>query len=140
MIVTLPIYLLVSPSPLWLGLPVADWLRWIGVALGVLSLPFLAWVHYTLDKHWDISITKKRSHTRNKRTISTDSTSDVHRPHRVLPCLGIGLRQLTPAHQLPSNDSAHHTANPQRRANAAEEIRRRISSLHETDWTAAASF
>jgi len=62
LIIAVPLYLLLSPSPLWFDLPVADWLRWIGVALGVLSLPFLAWVHYTLDKHWDVSLSLRRDH------------------------------------------------------------------------------
>ena len=62
LIIAVLLYLLLSPSPLWFDLPVADWLRWIGVALGVLSLPFLAWVHYTLDKHWDVSLSLRKDH------------------------------------------------------------------------------
>lgn len=56
------LYLMSSPSPIWFDLPVADWLRWVGVALGVLSLPFLAWVHYILDKHWDVSLSLRKDH------------------------------------------------------------------------------
>jgi protein-S-isoprenylcysteine O-methyltransferase Ste14 len=62
LIIVVLLYLLLSPSPLWFDLPLADWLRWIGVALGALSLPFLAWVHYTLDKHWDISLSLRKDH------------------------------------------------------------------------------
>jgi protein-S-isoprenylcysteine O-methyltransferase Ste14 len=62
LVIAVPIYLLLSPSPLWFDLPMADWLRWSGVALGILSLPFLAWVHYTLDKYWDISLSLRKDH------------------------------------------------------------------------------
>ena len=62
LIVAVPLYLLFSPSLPWLDLPIVDWQRWIGVALGVLSLPFLAWVHYTLDKHWDVSLSLRKDH------------------------------------------------------------------------------
>jgi len=62
LIIAVPLYLLLSPSPLWFDLRLADWLRWIGVALGVLSLTFLAWVHYTLDKHLDVSLSLREDH------------------------------------------------------------------------------
>jgi len=62
LIIAVLLYLLLSPGPSWFDLPIADWLRWLGVASGVLSLPFLAWVHYTLDKHWDISLSLRKDH------------------------------------------------------------------------------
>ena len=62
LIVALLLYLFLSSIPSWLVLPVADWLRWIGVALGVLALPFLAWVHYALDKYWDVSLSLRKDH------------------------------------------------------------------------------
>lgn len=60
--IALPLYLFLSPTLFWLELPVPDWLRWFGVALGILSLPFLGWVHYTLDKHWDVSLSFREDH------------------------------------------------------------------------------
>ena len=62
LIIIVPVYLLFSPSLFWFHLTIPDWLRWLGVGLGVLSLPFLAWVHYVLDKHWDISLTLQENH------------------------------------------------------------------------------
>lgn len=59
----LTIYLLLIPGPVWLNLPFPDELRWTGLALGIISLPFLAWVHYILDKHWDISLSLRKDHT-----------------------------------------------------------------------------
>jgi protein-S-isoprenylcysteine O-methyltransferase Ste14 len=62
LVITVPLYVLFSPSLFWFDLPVVDWLRWLGVVLGVLSLPFLAWVHYVLDKYWDVSLSLQKDH------------------------------------------------------------------------------
>ena len=62
LIVTVPIYLLFSPSLFWFDLPIPDWLRWLGVGLGILSLPFLIWVQHTLGKHWTISLELQEDH------------------------------------------------------------------------------
>lgn len=62
LIIIVPLYLLFSPSLSWFHLPIPDWLRWLGVGLGVFSLPFLAWIHYVLDKHWSISLTLQKDH------------------------------------------------------------------------------
>jgi len=63
LILAVPLYLLFSPSLFWFHLPISDWLRWLGVGLGIISLPFLAWVHYVLDKHWSISLELQEDHT-----------------------------------------------------------------------------
>jgi len=62
LIVIVPMYLLFSPGLFWFHLPIPDLLRWLGVALGIVSLPFLTWVHHVLDKHWDISLTLREDH------------------------------------------------------------------------------
>jgi len=62
LIIIVPLYLLFSPSLSWFHLPIPDWLRWLGVGLGVFSLPFLAWIHHVLDKHWSISLTLQEDH------------------------------------------------------------------------------
>jgi protein-S-isoprenylcysteine O-methyltransferase Ste14 len=52
LIVFLMLYAINQP---WLGVlsvPFPDWLRWMGVALGVLSLAFYAWSRTTLGKEW----------------------------------------------------------------------------------------
>jgi len=62
LIVIVPMYLLFSPSLFWFHLSMPDWLRWLGVGLGIISLPFLTRVHYVLDKYWDISLTLREDH------------------------------------------------------------------------------
>lgn len=62
LIIIVPLYLLFSPSLSWFRLPVPGWLRWLGVGLGVFCLPFLAWIHYVLDKHWSSSLTLQEDH------------------------------------------------------------------------------
>jgi len=62
LIVIVPMYLLFSPGLFLFHLPIPDSLRWLGVALGIISLPFLTWVHHVLDKHWDISLTLQEDH------------------------------------------------------------------------------
>lgn len=56
------IYLLAFPSMLWTQLPLPDWLRWFGFGLGIVSLPFLIWVHHTLGKYWSPSLELKGDH------------------------------------------------------------------------------
>lgn len=63
LIIIVPLYLLFSLSLFWFHLPILDWLRWLGVGFGIISLPFLAWVHYVLDKHWSISVKLQENHT-----------------------------------------------------------------------------
>ena len=53
-------------NPPWLNLfaaPFPAWSRWMGVGLGVLSLPLLTWVHHTLGKHWSTNLQLKQNHT-----------------------------------------------------------------------------
>lgn len=62
MIIAVPLYLLFSPWMLWSQLPITDWLRWLGVGLGIVSLPFLTWVQHTLGKHWTVSLELQEEH------------------------------------------------------------------------------
>jgi protein-S-isoprenylcysteine O-methyltransferase Ste14 len=53
-------------NPPWLNLfaaPFPTWSRWMGVGLGVLSLPLLIWVHHTLGRHWSTNLQLKQNHT-----------------------------------------------------------------------------
>jgi protein-S-isoprenylcysteine O-methyltransferase Ste14 len=61
-IVLLPPYLLFPSSFLLFQMPFPVWLRWFGVGLGFLSVPFLAWVHYVLDKSWSITLKLQTDH------------------------------------------------------------------------------
>jgi protein-S-isoprenylcysteine O-methyltransferase Ste14 len=62
LIALLPLYLLFSSSFLLFQMPFPSWLRWIGVGLGLLSVPFLAWVHYVLDKGWSVTLKLQAEH------------------------------------------------------------------------------
>jgi len=50
------LYVFFFPLISWTVLPLPDWFRWIGVALGVISLPLLFWVQNTLGRHWTVSL------------------------------------------------------------------------------------
>jgi len=49
MIVAVVLYIFFTPQFSWLSLPFPEWLRWIGVILGLISLPFLWWIHRIMD-------------------------------------------------------------------------------------------
>ena len=62
LIAIVPVYLLFSPWMLWSQLPIPDWLRWLGVGVGIISLPFLTLVQHTLGKHWTVSLELQEEH------------------------------------------------------------------------------
>jgi len=62
LIVLLPLYLLFPSSFLLFQMPFPNWLRWLGVGLGFLSIPFLVWVHYVLDKCWNVTLKLQTDH------------------------------------------------------------------------------
>ncbi len=47
----------------WATLPVPAWSRWVGVGLGVASLPLFAWTHHALGKNWSLALVTKEEHT-----------------------------------------------------------------------------
>jgi protein-S-isoprenylcysteine O-methyltransferase Ste14 len=52
-------------NPPWLGVlsaPFPDWIRWMGVALGVLSLVVYAWSRITLGKEWSSPLQIREKH------------------------------------------------------------------------------
>ena len=52
-------------NPPWLevlSVPFPVWLRWMGVALGVLSLVFYAWSRTTLGKEWSSPLQMRKKH------------------------------------------------------------------------------
>ena len=61
-IILLPLYLLFPSSFLLFQMPFPNWLRWLGVGLGFLSIPFLVWVHYVLDKCWNVTLKLQTDH------------------------------------------------------------------------------
>jgi protein-S-isoprenylcysteine O-methyltransferase Ste14 len=52
-------------NPPWIGMllvPFPDWLRWMGSALGVLSLAVYAWSRATLGKEWSSQLQMRQRH------------------------------------------------------------------------------
>jgi protein-S-isoprenylcysteine O-methyltransferase Ste14 len=43
-------------------LPLPDWLRWLGVGLGIICIPLLIWVHVTLGQYWSPGLELKERH------------------------------------------------------------------------------
>ena len=62
MLILLPLYLLFPSFFLLFQMPFPNWLRWFGVGLGFLSIPFLLWVHYVLDEEWSITLKFQTDH------------------------------------------------------------------------------
>jgi protein-S-isoprenylcysteine O-methyltransferase Ste14 len=53
----------VSPAGLsWLSAPLPGWLRWLGAALGALSLPLQIWTHITLQNQWSAAARSGKGH------------------------------------------------------------------------------
>ena len=46
----------------WLVLPFPDWLRWIGVIIGFISLFLIWWVHSTLGREFSKALTIQEQH------------------------------------------------------------------------------
>jgi len=61
-IILLPLYLLFPSFFLLFQMPFPNWLRWFGVGLGFLSIPFLLWVHHVLDEEWSITLKFQTDH------------------------------------------------------------------------------
>ena len=47
----------------WATLPTPAWSRWVGVGLGIISLPLFAWIHHALGKNWSMALVIKEEHT-----------------------------------------------------------------------------
>ncbi|UCE15768.1 MAG: isoprenylcysteine carboxylmethyltransferase family protein [Candidatus Bathyarchaeota archaeon] len=62
LIIALHLYLIFSSWLVWSKLPIPDWLRWLGVGVGMISLPFLTWVQHVLGKHWTVSLELREDH------------------------------------------------------------------------------
>ncbi len=47
----------------WATLPTPTWSRWLGAALGIVTLPLFLWTHDALGKNWSADIVIKEGHT-----------------------------------------------------------------------------
>ena len=57
------VYVFAPQRMKWATLPVPVWSRWVGVGLGVASLPLFAWTHHALGKNWSLALVTKEEHT-----------------------------------------------------------------------------
>ena len=56
-------YLIAPRLMRWSALPMPVWLRWIGVVLGLATIPLFLWVHRALGENWSTSVETKAQHT-----------------------------------------------------------------------------
>ena len=47
----------------WATLPTPTWSRWLGAALGIVTLPLFLWTHDALGKNWSADLVIKEGHT-----------------------------------------------------------------------------
>lgn len=62
LVIFLVLYAVNQPWLRKLQVPFPDWLRWVGVALGILSLGFYAWSRRTLGKEWSSCLQMREAH------------------------------------------------------------------------------
>lgn len=63
LIIFIVLYALAPSLVVWAQLPFPSWVRWTGVGLGILALPFLIWVGRTLGKHVSGDLELKEGHS-----------------------------------------------------------------------------
>jgi protein-S-isoprenylcysteine O-methyltransferase Ste14 len=52
-------------NPDWFNrfaIPLPAWSRWFGAVLSAISIPFLIWVHYALNKEWSTNLRIRKEH------------------------------------------------------------------------------
>ena len=57
------VYVFAPQRTRWATLPTPAWSRWVGVGLGIVSLPLFAWIHDALGKNWSLALVIKEQHT-----------------------------------------------------------------------------
>ena len=86
---------LYAVNPVWIStvaIPFPAWSRWLGAALGGVSLPLLIWVHHTLGKHWSTNLQVREEH----RLVTSGPYRWVRHPmYTVLFTYFIGLTLLS---------------------------------------------
>ncbi|MFX0198259.1 MAG: isoprenylcysteine carboxylmethyltransferase family protein [Candidatus Hodarchaeota archaeon] len=86
--ISIILYILALPWLSWTQLPFPIWLRWFGIGLDIVSIPFLIWVHQTLNKYWRTSLEISEKHS----LVTTGPYCRVRHPmYTVLITFNIGL-------------------------------------------------
>jgi protein-S-isoprenylcysteine O-methyltransferase Ste14 len=62
MLALIVLYALDKGEPSWLTISLPEWLRWLGVGLGVVSIPLMVWVHDTLREFWSTTLQIQDEH------------------------------------------------------------------------------
>lgn len=62
-VIALLVYLVAPHWMAWSALPLPDWLRWVGVGMGILSIPLLLRVHLALGRNFSSTLHLREGHT-----------------------------------------------------------------------------
>ena len=56
------VYVFYIPVFPWAQLPLPDFVRWVGILMGGISIPLIGWVHWTLGRAFSKSLTIQNGH------------------------------------------------------------------------------
>lgn len=76
MLIGVVIYAFFTPLVPWVQLPLPDLVRWIGVVTGLVSIPFIGWVHWVLGRAYSKSLTIQEEH----QLVTTGPYSRIRHP------------------------------------------------------------
>lgn len=122
------------------AIPLPIWLRWIGVGLGIVNVPPLLWIHYTIDEYWIAYLDLREHHCLVmdgpyrwvRHRMYSQSIIFLNALSLVSANLLMVLYSITTIHL----DFQSH---PQGRENDDRAIRRPIPCIHEAYWTTSAT-
>ena len=62
-LITGSLYVIAPRRIMWAAVPMPPWSRWVGAALGIVTLPLLLWTHHALGKNWSGALEIKEQQT-----------------------------------------------------------------------------
>ncbi len=88
---------MISPSWMrWSRLTLPAWIRWIGVVVGIMCLPYLIWVHRTMGRYYVDRLELKDDH----KLITTGPFSQIRNPMYLVLCTFAVAMALVSAYLL----------------------------------------